>query len=239
MADPVASTTDKGGFVLTVPSGSKGVWVQIKGNTIVDPGVGTIKALASASTTDTGTDERCGGLWYAGTGERALPQLTYEFEVDNPAVSYDVIVGYGADFGRLQISSHTFEAIQLSGCSSTQFGCCEGTQEPAEDAESTNCDPVVINDTLFGATVADVFGSSRDNNGDTIAAEYVNVQQLNDHTSQVMDVAFSPTDAVMVTVFDDGTVIIYDTSVPGNYIQVATAERPYESCPGSYLFAIR
>ena len=104
MADLVASTTDKGGFVLTVPSGSKGVWVQIKGNTIADPGVGTIKASSSASTTDTGTDERCGGLWYAGTGSSALSQLTYEFEVDNPAVSYDVIVGYGAGFGKLQIS---------------------------------------------------------------------------------------------------------------------------------------
>eukprot|EP00729_Bicosta_minor_P018542 gene18542-1611_t len=187
MADPVAATTDKGGFVVTVPSGSKGVWVQVKGNTIADPGVGTIMEASSSSSsssstsTGTGTDEDCGGLWYDGTGSSALSQLTYEFAVDDPAVSYDVIVGYGAGYGKLQISLHTFISRTPRG----------------------------------GGDDVQVSGTTGDDG--TVAAEYVKVQQLTESRGKIRDVALSPTGNVMATVSDASETIVYDTSTPGEY----------------------
>ena len=58
----------------------------------------------------------------------------------------------------------------------------------------------------------------------TVAAEYVKVQQLETHTNDVMRVAFSPSGNVMVTVSDDRTAIVYNSSTPGKYTKLQQLE---------------
>ena len=111
---PVAAAAAKGGgFVVTLPAGSTGVWVQVKGTTIADPGPSGGTTIIKASPP---APDGCGGLWHAGAGSRPLSQLTYAFAVDDPAAgAYDVVVGYDAGYGKLQISAHTFVVDAAGG----------------------------------------------------------------------------------------------------------------------------